>query len=157
MRIGEFTVILSCRNSLYITRINLIPTFNFDIRNSKTSDTNPLVIQQYSTEHVVIYTNGVMMTYHLSSPPVLSGVLITRSLDLCVCFVDRCFSFLFWPLCCLFFCDLWILTGTLLSSNSSCIHCYRRAERFKSSSFNRQFHLLLISMLYCLLSVSLSD
>ena len=31
---------------------------------------------------------------HLSSPPVFSGVHITRSLVLCVCFVDRCtFSF----------------------------------------------------------------
>jgi hypothetical protein len=30
---------------------------------------------------------------HLSSPPVLSGVRVTRSLVLCVCFVDRCLSF----------------------------------------------------------------
>jgi len=30
---------------------------------------------------------------HLSSPPVFSGVRVTRSLVLCVCFVDRCLSF----------------------------------------------------------------
>ena len=30
---------------------------------------------------------------HLSSPPVLSGVRVTRSLILYVCFVDRCLSF----------------------------------------------------------------
>ena len=30
---------------------------------------------------------------HLGSPPVVSGVRFTRSLVLCVCFVDRCFSF----------------------------------------------------------------
>jgi hypothetical protein len=30
---------------------------------------------------------------HLSSPPVFSGVFGTRSLVLCVCFVDRCLSF----------------------------------------------------------------
>jgi hypothetical protein len=30
---------------------------------------------------------------HLSSPPVFSGVRITRSLVLYVCFVDRCLSF----------------------------------------------------------------
>ena len=30
---------------------------------------------------------------HMSSPPVLSGVRVTRSLVLCVCFVDRCLSF----------------------------------------------------------------
>jgi hypothetical protein len=46
---------------------------------------------------------------HLSSYPVFSGVSVTRSLVLCVCFVDRCLSFclfFFWPLCCLSF-DLW--------------------------------------------------
>jgi hypothetical protein len=30
---------------------------------------------------------------HLSSPPVFSGVRVTRSLVLCVCFADRCLSF----------------------------------------------------------------
>ena len=30
---------------------------------------------------------------HLSSTPVFSGVRVTRSLVLCVCFVDRCLSF----------------------------------------------------------------
>jgi hypothetical protein len=29
---------------------------------------------------------------YLSAPPVLSGVRVTRSLVLCVCFVDRCLS-----------------------------------------------------------------
>jgi hypothetical protein len=36
---------------------------------------------------------------HQSSPPVLSGVRVTRSLVLCVCFIDRCLSF-----CLLSFC-----------------------------------------------------
>jgi hypothetical protein len=30
---------------------------------------------------------------HLNSPPVFSGVCVTWSLILCVCFVDRCLSF----------------------------------------------------------------
>ena len=30
---------------------------------------------------------------HLSSPPVFSGVCVTQSLVLCVCFVDHCLSF----------------------------------------------------------------
>ena len=30
---------------------------------------------------------------HLSSPPVFNGVRVTRSLVLCVCFVDRSLSF----------------------------------------------------------------
>jgi hypothetical protein len=55
---------------------------------------------------------------HLSSPPVISGVRVTRSLVLC----DRCLiplSFFFWPLCCLFFFYLRILITPLVSSNSS--------------------------------------
>jgi len=54
--------------------------------------------------------------------PVFSGVRVTLSLVLCVCFVDRCLSFLsffFWPLCCLFFFDIRILITTLVSSSSS--------------------------------------
>jgi hypothetical protein len=43
---------------------------------------------------------------HLNSPPVFSGVRVTRSLVLCVCFVDGCLSFFFWPLYCLSFFDL---------------------------------------------------
>ena len=35
-----------------------------------------------------------------------SGVRVTRSLVLYVCFIDRCLSFSFWPLCCLAFIDL---------------------------------------------------
>ena len=58
---------------------------------------------------------------HLSSPPILSGVRVTRSLALCICFVYRCLSFctfFFWPMCCLFF-DIRILITILVSSNSS--------------------------------------
>ena len=36
---------------------------------------------------------------HMSSPRGISGYHVTRSLVLCVCFVDRCLSFFFWPLC----------------------------------------------------------
>ena len=46
---------------------------------------------------------------HLSSPPVFSGVRVTRSLVLYVCFVARC----------LFFFDIQILIIPLVSSNSS--------------------------------------
>ena len=40
---------------------------------------------------------------YLSSSPVCREVRVTRSLVLCVCFVDSCLFFFFWPLCCLFF------------------------------------------------------
>ena len=39
-------------------------------------------------EHVVL-----TFLEHLNSPPIFSGVLVTRSLVLCVCFVGRCLSF----------------------------------------------------------------
>ena len=57
---------------------------------------------------------------HPSSPPVFSGVRVTRSLVLYV-FVDHCLSyctFSFSHLCCLFF-DIRILITPLTSSNSS--------------------------------------
>jgi hypothetical protein len=56
---------------------------------------------------------------HLSSPPGFSGVRVTRSLVSCVCFVDRCLSFFFWPLCCMLFFEIMILITSLVSSNSS--------------------------------------
>ena len=36
------------------------------------------------------------LSEHLSSPPVLSGVRLTRSLVVCVCFLHRCLSFCTW-------------------------------------------------------------
>jgi hypothetical protein len=55
---------------------------------------------------------------HLSLAPVFSGVRVTRSLVLCVCFVDHCLSFCpfcFWPLCCLSFdLPLWYLQTLLI-------------------------------------------
>ena len=48
---------------------------------------------------------------------IYSGVRVTRSLV--VCFVDRCLSFFFWPLCCLSFIDIRILITPFTSSNSS--------------------------------------
>ena len=57
----------------------------------------------------------ILPEYMISSP-VFSGVRVTRSLDLCVCFIDRCLSWcsFFWPLYCLSF-DLGILITPLVS------------------------------------------
>ena len=43
----------------------------------------------------VLLVEQKLLTFpeRLSSPPVFSGVRVTRSLVLCVCFVDRCLSF----------------------------------------------------------------
>jgi len=53
---------------------------------------------------------------HPSSPPAFRGVHVTRSLVLCVCFVDSCLSFC--PLCCLSF-ELRGFITPLISSKSS--------------------------------------
>ena len=58
---------------------------------------------------------------HMNWILVFSGVRVNRSLVVCVSFVDRCLSFFFWPLCCLFFFDLQIPITPLVSSNSSYI------------------------------------
>ena len=62
------------------------------------------------------------LSEHMSSapPPVVSGVRVTWSLVLCVCFVDRCLSFgsVSFGHCFLFF-DLQILITLLVSSKSS--------------------------------------
>ena len=65
---------------------------------------------------------------HLTSPPVFSGVRVTRPLVLCVCFVDRCLSIVsvfLWPLCCLSFFELRIPITPLVFSNSSSNYGFR--------------------------------
>ena len=58
---------------------------------------------------------------HLCSPPVFSGVRVTRSLFLyCRSLFVHLYLF-FWPLCCLFFFDIRILITPLVSSNYSWI------------------------------------
>ena len=87
------------------------------------------------------HTEKYLCNGYISSPQEISGVHVTKSLVLCICFVDCCLSFcpfllaivlsvllsfghcvvcssVFWPLCCLFF-DLRILITSLVSSNSS--------------------------------------
>jgi hypothetical protein len=69
----------------------------------------------------------LILPEHLSSTLVFSGVRVTRSLALCVCFIVL-LSFFFWPFCCLFFFDIRILITPLVSSNSFCfnvqLHCF---------------------------------
>jgi hypothetical protein len=49
-----------------------------------------LLIWWNSNDVIVLQST---LSEHLSSPPVFSGVRFTRSLVLCVCFVNRCLSF----------------------------------------------------------------
>jgi len=74
---------------------------------------------------------------HLSSPPVFSGVRVTRCLVLCVCFVDRCLSFCTFSFghCVvrLFFFDIRILITPLVSSNSSWTTVHRHQSVYKQN------------------------
>ena len=75
---------------------------------------------------------------HLSPLPIFSGIRVTRSLVLCVCFVDRCLSciFFFLPLCCLFFFDflitsLWYLqTLPIPTLKLSCLYQARTVSGY---------------------------
>jgi len=61
---------------------------------------------------------------HLSSPPVLNGVRVTRALVLSVCFVDHCLSFCTFSFGYCFVCStsiygFWLPLWYNVSSNSS--------------------------------------
>ena len=76
------------------------------------------------TDDILTFGRDELLTLlkHLSSSPVFSGVRVTQSLVLYVCFADRCLffcTFFFWPLCCLFFYHIAILITHLVSSNYS--------------------------------------
>ena len=47
----------------------------------------------YNSNCPIVEQELLTLPEHLSSPPVSSGVHVTRSLVLYVCFVDRCLSF----------------------------------------------------------------
>ena len=64
----------------------------------------------------------ITLPEHLRYRPAFSGIRVTWSLVLCVCFIDHCLSFFFWPLCRLFFFDLRFLIVHLVFSYSSRIN-----------------------------------
>ena len=67
----------------------------------------PLVNNSRLTRRMQLVEQELLtLPEHLNSPPVFSGVRVTRSLVVCVYFVDHCLSFFFWPFCCLFFFDI---------------------------------------------------
>ena len=61
----------------------------------------------------LVEQESLSLLEHLNSPPVFSGVSVTRSLVLCVCFVDRCLSFCTFPFGQCFVFDIWILITSL--------------------------------------------
>ena len=63
------------------------------------SKINPITIFPislvYFHHRISVEEEPLILPEHLSSPPVFSGLRVTRSLVLCVCFVDRCFFLLY--------------------------------------------------------------
>jgi hypothetical protein len=65
---------------------------------------------------------------HLSSPPVFKGIRVTRSLVVCVCFVERCLSFVLFsfghcfvcPSIYVFWFPLWYLQTLLVTNRCKC-------------------------------------
>ena len=77
--------------------------------------------------------------------PFFCGIHVTRSLDLCVCLVDLCLTFL-WPLCCLSVFDLQIMITLLVSSNSSW-HFLAKSSMLKMVTYQIKLADLQLSMI----------
>ena len=93
--------------------------------NTSRSFPHSLLITEFATRltrrMLLVEQEPLTLPEHRSSPPVFSGVSVTRSLVLCVVFCRSLFVLLFffdWPLCCLFFLDIRILITPLVPSNS---------------------------------------
>jgi hypothetical protein len=104
---------------------------------------------------------------NMSLLPVFSGVRVSRSLVLYVCFVERSLSL--WSLCCLSF-DLRILITSFMSSSSFCTAFFRKSPWYvfqysvcylylfhlhfplpKMAALDQEHYLLLLYLLYIVL------
>ena len=52
-----------------------------------------IIMNNVRLNNNVITLNSHFCMIYSRSPPVFGGIRVTQSLVLCVCFVDRCFSF----------------------------------------------------------------
>ena len=99
-------VMRSCRCSIHVSRMSILKysCVSSVIVNNTESGINIVKLfgfQIFDFERVCNQTRRMSLVEqklltlpeHLSSPPVSSVVRVTRSLVLCVCFVDRCLSF----------------------------------------------------------------
>jgi len=87
--------------------------------------TNTYSADHFGWESIHIHhcDTDVTVDYWVHPQFLVVFVLITCWFSVCW-IVDRCLSFFYWPLCCLFFFDLWILITPLASSNSSYLNYY---------------------------------
>ena len=113
--------------SRWLELIDIFSPFTAEIvKRSESENKNRKYNSLVFNKNMLVEQEIFTLPKHLSSSSVFSGVRVTRSLVLYVCFVDRCLYFFFWPLSCLFFfasCLFFfvirILITSLVSSNSS--------------------------------------
>ena len=75
-------------------------------------------VSSLMTYHLVCNQKLLTLLDHLQFTPGFQWGSCCSILVLCACFVDRCLSFFFQPLCCMLFFDLWILNTLFVSTNS---------------------------------------
>jgi hypothetical protein len=86
----RYSCSISCTNFDSLAR-NLV--VSHDSRMEIITHTNIVVLEIFKLFYMLVEQELLTLPEHLSSPPVFSGVRVTRSLVLYVCFVDRCLSF----------------------------------------------------------------
>ena len=82
------TINFLCPTIIIITRVNVNTTKGRHMFHLRIKENLKLVTRQVPLVEQELLT----LPEHLSSPPFFSGVCVTRSLVLCVCFVDNCLS-----------------------------------------------------------------
>ena len=134
-------IIMKCKNKWIwnMFYFHLLPLDKWDLCKTGTLNVHSwaikvIVNRRFWINYIMIKKKIIIISYielltlpeHLSSSPFLSGVRVTRSLVLCVCFVYRCLSFCPFSFghCVACPSDLRILITPLVSSNSSYINCF---------------------------------
>ena len=99
------------------------------------------------TRQVPLVENEVpTLPVNLSSPPGFSGVRVTRSLVLCVCFVDRCLSFstssfCYCVVCSSSFCHCVVCSSSIYTSSDNTFGIFKLL-------FISSFNLVIICYIY---------
>jgi len=116
------------------------------------------VLSSFMTFHVPLVQQELpILPEHLSSPPIFSEVHVTRSLVLCVCFVDRCLSFCTFPFghCVVcsssiygFWLPLWYLQ-TLLPTPNFFVHILYFLSRLLFCLYTIIFCVYIFSSFHC--------
>ena len=90
--------------SRWLELIDIFSPFTAEIvKRSESENKNRKYNSLVFNKNMLVEQEIFNLPKHLSSSSVFSGVRVTRSLVLYVCFVDRCLYFFYWPLSCLFF------------------------------------------------------